>query len=290
MKATKQNLTAWVMISPAMIFFFLFIVYPIGKAFQISLYDYDGFNELEHFVGFANYAEAFRDADFFSAMGNNTILALWDLVIAITVAFFLAYFLFKKSFGWRVFNVALFIPTIISVVVVAVIWKAVYQPTYGLLNGALAAIGLQSWQKPWLSSPDTALFSVIVTWIWTRVPFNMLILFSGMLRIPNDLFEAAKIDGANEWNVISRIVFPVMLPMIFLLIILSISNDFRVFDLIWVMTEGGPLGSTDIATSYIYQQGFVFNNYGYANALSFIVLISLFAVVGLLMKLLKRIE
>lgn len=284
----RENWIAWVMILPAMLLFFLFMIFPIFKAFHYSLYDYEGIGPLKPFVGLDNYLKGLTDPKFYNAMKNNAVLAVSDILITITVGFFLAYFLARKAFGWRFFNIALFIPFIVSVVVVAIIWKAVYEPTNGLLNNFLHLLGLDSWRKIWLGLPDTALYAVIATWAWKGVPFAMMILFGSILRIPADLFEAAKIDGAREWHLIRLIVFPLTMPTILLLIVLTISNDFRVFDLIWVMTQGGPLSSTEIATSYVYKQGFELNHYGYANALSFIVMLVLFCTVGIMSRLLQR--
>lgn len=276
------------MIIPAMAFFVMFLLFPIFKAFQFSLYQYSGFGELTNFVGLDNYREALRDPTFFRALRNNLLLAISDTAVSLTVGFLLAYFLSRKAIGWRFLNISLFVPALVSVAVVATLWKEIYDPIYGLLNSFLELVGLGSLQQNWLGAFETALPSVIAAWVWRTIPFNMLILFANILRIPRELMEAAYLDGARESHYIRHIVLPMVSGVVGLLAVLSISRAFRAFDLVWVLTRGGPVNATEIATSYVYKQAFSLNRYGYGNALAFIVMLLLFATVGVALTFVRR--
>ncbi|MFC3799610.1 carbohydrate ABC transporter permease [Cohnella sp. GCM10012308] len=286
-RADKKQLLAYAMIFPALFFFVLYLLFPLVKSLQMSFYDYDGVGPLSDFIGFGNFAEGFRDSRFYEAMGHNWILMAVELVVSMCVAFALAYFLFQGVFAWKWFNVVLFLPYIIPLAVSAVIWSLIFEPTIGMLNQLLAAVGLDSWQRVWLGSQDTSLLSVILVWVWRTIPFDMLILLGSLLKIPKELLEASKIDGCTGLRSIWHIILPLMLPTIMLLSIISIANDFRSFDIVWIMTQGGPIGSTEIASTLVYKLGFQENHYGYANAVAFMVFVIVTAMVGLVGLLLR---
>ena len=197
-----ENITAYTMIIPAMSFFFLFLVYPIVKAFQMSFYEYSGIGKLENFIGLENYLTTFSDKEFLDSLLNTFKLLGFDLLLSLTIGFFLAYFLFKRYKGWKFFSVALYIPAIVPLTVAGLIWRQIYEPSQGLLNTFLHTIGLDSLRLVWIGNMDIAMNSVIVAWVWRVVPFVMLILYSSMLRIPEELFESARMDGAKEINII----------------------------------------------------------------------------------------
>ncbi|MFC4597547.1 carbohydrate ABC transporter permease [Cohnella hongkongensis] len=279
----KEMGLAYLMIFPALFFFVLYLIYPLFKSLRMSLYDYSGIGSLTDFVGLANYAEALADKQFYNAMANNFTLMAIELVVSLTVAFVLAYFLYRGVFGWKFFNVVLFLPYIIPLSVSAIIWTSIYEPNIGLLNTFLDKIGLDSWKRVWLGSTDTSLYSVIAVWIWRTIPFNMLILLGAMLKIPKEMIEAARIDGCSGLRIVRYLIVPLTAPTIGLLFILSVAYDFRAFDMVWVMTQGGPADSTQIASTLVYKLGFSQNEYGYANAIAFLVFAFVAAVAGALM-------
>lgn len=275
-KAFKEHMTAYSMIFPAMFFFFLFLVIPIFKALQMSFYDYSGIGPLEDFIGLGNYAASVADADLYGAIYNTLKLVVLDVLISTLVGFFLAYLLFVRIRAWKFYSVALYIPAIVPVAVAGLIWRQIYEPTQGLLNSILGSMGLDSLKGMWLGSMDLAMGSVIASWVWRVIPFIMLILYSGMLRIPEELFESARIDGAKEMDILRKIVLPYMMPVISILVIYVIATDFRAFDMVWVLTQGGPGNVTQIATVYVYKLAVSFYQYGYANAVG----IEIFFIVG----------
>jgi raffinose/stachyose/melibiose transport system permease protein len=280
--ALGENLTGYTMILPAMFFFVLFLVIPIFKAMQVSLYDYAGVGVMKDFIGFENYVKSITDKELFFTMLNTFKLAGFDLLFSIGIGFFLAYVLFKRINGWKFFTVSLYIPAIVTIVVSGIIWRQIYEANQGLLNSLLQTFGLGTLKGLWLSDMDNAMKYVIVAWIWKSIPFCMLLLYSSMLSIPDEMFEAAEIDGGTEWDKIRYIVFPFMMPVISILAVLTIANDFRAFDMIQVLTGGGPASATQIATLYVYKLSISLSEYGYANAIA----VEIFFIVGLLVYLL----
>ena len=175
--------------------------------------------------------------------------------------------------GKKLFNTGLFIPYLISMVVVGCIWRIIYDPTIGPLNQIMKMVGLGDYAKAWLSRPDTALGAISVTWIWRSFPFNMLILYANISKMPEDFLEAAEIDGANAFQKIVYIILPYLKPTFGVLAMLTVTNGLRLFDLIWVMTQGGPGGASDVMTSYIYTKAFTNRDFGKGTAASVILMI-----------------
>ncbi|MCD9025715.1 carbohydrate ABC transporter permease [Cohnella silvisoli] len=284
----KRQTTAYIMAFPALFFFVLYLIYPLVIAFRMSLYDYTGIGPLTDFVGWANYKEAISNSSFIGALRNNFVLMGVEFIVSTVLAFGLAYLLFRGIFGWHVFNVILFLPYIIPLSVSAVIWSLIYEPTIGLLNQLLGELGLTALQHTWLGGTSTALGSVIGVWVWRTLPFNLIILFGAMIKIPGELLEAARIDGASGMRIVRNIIFPLTIPTIALLAVISIANDFRAFDIVWIMTQGGPAGLTEIASSFVYKVGFQENHYGYANAVAFLVFVVVIVFVALIALLQRR--
>lgn len=267
-KTIQRNLIAYAMIIPAMIIFFLFLVYPLLKAIQISFYDYSGIGKMTDFVGWENYINSFADADFGKALLRTIKLAGLDLLFSLTIGFFLAYALYKRVGGWRFFSVALYIPAIVTVVVAGLIWRQIFEYNQGLLNSLLDTFGFSELKQLWTGDMKIALGSVSVAWVWRTIPFSMIILYSSMLSIPDELIEAARIDGAGESRVIIHVVLPGLKSTFGVLALYTLANDFRAFDMVKVLTDGGPGKSTEIITLYVYRLATKLNEYGYGNAIA----------------------
>ena len=167
-------------------------------------------------------------------------------------------------------------------VVVGCIWKILYDPTIGPLNQLLKAVVLESLAQAWLSQKSTSLPSIIITWIWRTIPFNMLICYANIMNLSKDYLEAADIDGANQWQKLRYIIIPHMKPTFMTLAILTVTNDLRAFDLIWVMTKGGPGGASDVMTSYVYSKAFVSQQFGAATSASIIMMVVMIGLTVLL--------
>lgn len=258
---------------PTVLLCAVLFLWPLILAGQVSLFDYNGYGPLDDFVGAENYGRAVTDSDLWTALLRNVFLAIVNVGGSLGLGLVLAYGLFKRVRGWRVLQIALFVPFVLPVAVVALIWKFVYEPNQGLLNSLIANIGLADSGPMWLSDRMLALPAVSLVWMWQHVPFAMVILLAAMVRIPPELTDAAKIDGASEMQTLRNIIWPIIRPTAWLLGAIIVLRVSRAFDVIYIMTAGGPVNSTTTATLYLYKHAFEFGNYGYASALGILIAI-----------------
>lgn len=271
-KELKESIPAYLLIAPTIIVLIIFLYIPFVNTFRISLYNYKGFGAMTDFVGFANFAKVLSDAKFYQSFLHTFQIIVCDLIFSLAIGFLLAYVLFRGIRLKKFLNAALFIPYLISNVVVACIWRIIYDPTIGPLNQLLEAIGLEQFATAWLSNTSTALICVTITWIWKTIPFNMLILYANIMSLPEDYIEAATLDGATAFQRIRYIILPYLKPAFAQLALLTVTNGLRAFDLVWNMTSGGPAGYTEVVTSYIYQKAFQSQRFGTASAASIIMM------------------
>lgn len=254
---------------PAVILAFLFLFWPVFVAGQYSFTSASGYGDRDP-VGFENYVTALTDTRFRDAIGRNIIFATGVTVCSTVIGFVLAYMLFLRVKGWRALQVMFLVPFIMPVVVVGLLWQFMLEPTNGLVNSVLRLIGLDVLAGPWLTGESTALASVGTVHVWTLAPFAMLLIFSAMIGLPADVLEAASIDGAGHVTKMWRIVLPMVRSTLVLVVFVLMLQMFRSFDLVYLLTKGGPIGSTTIATLHLFVEGFTNNKYGYANALGII--------------------
>jgi len=266
----KSQILGILFATPAFIFLFVFLVWPILVGVQYSFTKASGYGDKEA-VGFSNYTEAFGDPDLYSAFGRNIVFAAIVVTASISIAFVLSYFLYRRVPGWRFLQTTLLIPFVMPTVVIAFLWKFMLEPENGLVNSVLRAANLDALAGPWLTGQGTALFSVSIVQTWHFVPFAMLLLFGAMLSLDGEVLEAAEIDGAGPWRTMTAIVLPMVRPMVLLVGMVLTVQLFRSFDLVYLLTQGGPVGSTTIATLFVFVEGFVNSKYGYANALGLII-------------------
>lgn len=287
-RPSRTPLWGLLLVMPALVPIGLYFVWPLLWAGRISLFDYSGYGPLEDYLGLENYTRALADADLWIALGRNLFVTAVNLLGAIGVGSILAYALYKKVAGWRFLQIALFIPYILPVAVIALLWRFIYEPNQGLLNSLLRSVGVTDSTILWLGDATLALPAVAIVWAWQLVPFGMVVLFAAMLRIPDDLVAAARVDGARESQLLRYVVLPAIRPTVWLLAILVTMISFRTFDMIWIMTQGGPADATTTGTLYLYQQAFQYNNYGYAAALGFVIAALLGGILPLALRRMDR--
>lgn len=264
----RQNLTGWCFVLPSLLVFTLLMFLPILLGFGYSLTDYTGLSKDYHFIGLANYAKMFRDRYFKVSIKNNCIYAIWYSVLTMLVSLFLASLLNRLRRCRKFFRIAFFLPYISSMVSVAIIWKMIFNPQGGPLNTMLAGFGISNLPQ-WLASTTWALYAVIIVSVWKSAGYYMMIFLAGLQNVPDSLYEAASLDGAGQWQQYFKITIPLISPTIFLNMILITISSFQVFDLISVMTEGGPGMSTNVLSFRIYQEGFRQMHMGYASAIAY---------------------
>lgn len=268
----RGSLAGWLFAGPALVMLGLFFFVPVLLAFGLSLTDFDLYSLADfgntRFVGFANYAELVRTPLFWQALGNTFYFVIVGAPLSIATSLGAA-MLLNGGIGRLAgtFRTALFAPVVTTLVAVAVIWRYLLHTRYGMINYGLGAIGIDP--VDWLGDPHWAMPAIILFAVWKNFGYNMVILLAGLQTIPNDLYEAARIDGANGWQRFRHVTLPALGPMLLLVGILTMAGYFQLFAEPYVMTQGGPTESTVSVLYFMYDQGFKWWNLGFASAVAF---------------------
>ncbi|WP_022793434.1 ABC transporter permease subunit [Marinococcus halotolerans] len=278
----KKNRKNWLVIlgfmAPALLFYGVYVVYAIGMTFYYSLFDWNGIDSNMVFIGLQNYFEVIRDGVFWQASGNNALLIAASLLTQLPLGLIMALLLFSPIKGMRLFRTVYFMPFLMSTVAIGILFIYIFDANYGLVNQFLGAVGLESLQRGWLGNEDTAIWAVIITICWQFAPFYMILFRAAIVGISEDLYEAADIDGASAWRKFSGITLPLLRPIIITSAILSVIGALKYFDLIYVMTGGGPNNSTELMATYMYDQTFTNFSMGYGSTISSMMFIIAFIV------------
>ncbi|HIU74880.1 MAG TPA: sugar ABC transporter permease [Candidatus Pelethocola excrementipullorum] len=268
----KYNIPGYLFILPSILFFVFYILYPIVFVGWSSVYNWSTLKNMT-FVGLENYTKIFQDKVFWTTMRNSLFWIITTVPIQATLGFFFAYIIEerlhkKKGFYRTIF----FLPVATSVAVVAIVWGKMLQPYQGIITHYLSLIGIKG-QMNILGMPNTAIFGCILANIWEWTGWSMIMYVAGMSQIPEDMKEAAKIDGATKWKEIRYIYFPALSSTHKSLLMLGIIGSLQTFGLIYTMTGGGPNHASEMPGTYIFQMGFTNQQMGYASALSMVTLV-----------------
>lgn len=283
----SARLTPYLWVLPAVALFVVFRLYPMAFGLYLSLNEWDGIKPMV-FRGLANYRQAlFEDAVFWLALWHNVVFAVGTVIGKNGLAIVLAVLLNADIRGRTFFRTTLFMPVVMSFVVVGLLWGWIFNFQFGLLNSLLVAAGLDGWRTDWLGDPRLALFSLIGVDVWKWYGFHMVIYLAGLQTIPPVLYEAAIIDGATAWQQFWRVTLPLLRPIVVVNVTLALMGAFNVFDLIYVMTQGGPANATNVVMIHAYLQGFKFYQMGYASAISYVLMLIVIVVSGLQIWLLR---
>jgi raffinose/stachyose/melibiose transport system permease protein len=272
---------------PALLLYVSFVILPIFISVYYSFYDWNGLSA-KVYIGFDNFKTIFSEANFWLSVKNTFIVAFLMVVIQLPLGLGLALLLNQPLKGIKFFRTIGFLPVVISSVIVSLTWGMIYNSQYGFLNGILHYIGLQFLIKDWLGDATLSIFSVCVTIIWQGFGMYMIIYLAALQNVSSEVLEAAEVDGATGLQQIIKVIIPIIKPTIVVTIIYSISNSFRVFDLIYVMTKGGPAHSTEVMTIYMYQNTFQNLKFGYGSAISLLILLFSFIIITITTKMLQR--
>lgn len=254
-------------LAPALIVYILFAIVPIVISFYYSLMEWDGFTEMK-FIGIGNFLEIFSDKIFWQSLKNNLYVVAASIFGQVPIALFFALLLYRKLRGGKFFRTVGFMPVVISTVIISLIWGMMYNSRRGLFNQLLTAIGLDEWTQNWLGDPKWAMISVCITIVWQFVGLYLIIFLAALQNIPREIFDAAEIDGASGFKQTIYITLPMIWETIIVAVILCISGSLRTFDLIYVMTSGGPGHATEVMAMYMFDQTFSSTRYGYGSAIS----------------------
>ena len=250
-----------VFLTPAVIIYTLFMVYPLLDSLRLSFFTFDEQNQ-EIFVGIQNYITLFTDSNyaprFWGALKNNLQFFAIHMVFQNSIALLLAALLASGIKGSSFYRSVLFMPTVLSVVIIGFIWQLILNPLWGVSESILQAVNLESLFKPWLGLPETALITISLISVWQFVGIPMILFFAALIGIPEELMEAARVDGASGWQTFWRIKFPLILPSVGIVAILTFVGNFNAFDLIYTMkgANAGPDFSTDIMGTLFYRTFF----------------------------------
>ena len=268
---TRQLLIAFLFILPAIINFTVFRYIPIAASVRASFYQYSLLRGLRDFIGLDHYARMLSDETFWQSLQVTSLFVLYKVPIQIVLSLALAVLLQRETIGAGIVRSAILTPMVTSVIVVSIIWAMMYHSQLGLIQSLLGAVGIPP--QAFLSDASRALPAVTVAMIWKDLGFSLIILIAGLKAIPQTYYEAALVDGANAWEAFRRITIPLLMPVLMFVVVTQAVFSFQVFVPVYQMTRGGPLDATKVLVYYIYQQGFRFQDMGYASALSVVALI-----------------
>ena len=271
--ARQEELIAYAFILPSLLGFIVFLVVPMIASLGISFYDWELLTPPQ-FVGFKNFVTLSTDRIFRQVVVNTLYYTFGLVPLNLVVSLGLAVWLNTRLRGLTLYRMAFFLPVVTVTVAVALIWRWMYEPRAGIIDVALRAVGLPG--PSWLGDAHWAMPAIILMSVWKGFGYNMVLFLAGLQGIPVSIYEAAMIDGANAWQRFWRITLPLLSPVIFLAVVLTVISSFQVFDQALVMTNGGPANATNTIVLYIYQNGFQFFRMGYASAIAWALFVAIF--------------
>jgi len=282
--------TLAIFLAPALILYAGFMVYPVLRTFYNSVHTIKPLG-IQEFVGLANFRELLSgDLVFWKAVGNTAIFAMIATAADVLGGLLIALCLFSRPPFAKLLRVVWFTPVLMSYVVVGVIWVWIYDYDWGLANTVLRWLGLGAWEQSWLGDPRTALGSVMVTHIWKWLGFNMIIFLAALSALPAEVLGAAELDNCGWFAKLVYIIMPMLRPTIVNLTVLSFIGKMMIFDLVWIMTGGGPLWSTETVSTYVYKRAFDWNTFdlGYPSAIAVLWFIIIMIFVVLMTRLFRQ--
>lgn len=273
----NRKIRAWMAVSfvmPAFLLVAVFLLYPVAEAIRLSFFKWSGVaGAKEIFVGFENYRIIFASEKFLLALRNSLLFMLGGFLVLMPLAFFLAKIITSKMKGVRFFKVAFYLPVMLPITAVGLIWVYFLNPDWGVLNMVLGKLGLSHLRHSWLSEPNWNVITVVLVNEWIFAGFNMLIFAAGLVAIPEELYEAAKIDGADKKGRLFYVTLPLMKEAFSVFTILCVSGSLKTFDLMFTMTGGGPNHSSEVPATLLYSEAFRSKQFGKGNAIGVVILL-----------------
>lgn len=271
--AARLASLAWVV--PAVVVLGVFVYLPLVQNLAFSTQEWDIYSGVSEFVGLKNYEKLFHDPVFWSALGNNLLYAVLSIVFQVCGALVLAAMIESlRSTRWRkALRAIYFVPSAISLTVAGLLFYFIYEPNLGMLNHLLSAVGLDSLAQPWLGQESTAMVAIIAMSQWQGFGYSTLLFAVAIQRVPGELYEAAALDGIGAVRRFFHVTVPLVREMTGLMIIVTVSGAFQVFNEVMVMTSGGPNNSTQVLSTWLYRSGFVRNDFGYAAAIATVIFV-----------------
>jgi len=281
----SDSFWALLFLSPNLILFLMFTLVPVLASFGFSFTEWDLLRD-PTWIGLGNFKEMFSDRIFRQVMGNTLYYSLVSVPLGVAFSLLLAILVNQKLRGVKFYRAIYFLPVISSTVAVAIVWQWIYNPEFGLLNYFLEFVGIKG--PNWLGSTKWAMPAVIIASTWKGLGYNMLLFLAGLQGIPEMYYESAEIDGATRMRKFFHITLPLLSPTMFFVVVMSIIGSFQVFDLVFVMTEGGPGRATSVLVHYLYQSAFEYFQMGYASAIAWVLFFIVFGLTLIQLKWSKQ--
>lgn len=260
-------------VTPALVLLVLFVVWPIITAVQMSLYRWRGFGPMVDFVGLANYVSVLTNQVFTDALVHNLIIIVGSIVLQLPLGLAIALLLNRRMWGQGLLRTIIFVPYVLAEVIAGVVWFQLLQPQYGVIDTILDAIGLAGPPQGFLGTPDLALGTVLVVLTWKYLGLAVILFLAGLQGVPEELYEAAALDGASWWQVQRRITIPLLGPTVRTWAFLSMIGSLQLFDMVWILTRGGPANATTTMATFLIDQGTRSQNFGIAGAASVVLFV-----------------
>ena len=259
--------------APALILFAMFVVWPMLKAVQFSLFRWKGFGPLVDFVGLKNYISVLSNDVFIGALGHNLFIVVASIVIQLPLGIAIALLLNRKMRFQGILRTVVFVPYVLAEVIAGVVWFQLLQPKYGVIDSMLAVVGIQGPAQGFLGTPEYALWTVMVVLTWKYLGLAIILFLAGLQGVPEELHEAAQIDGASWWQTQWHITIPLLGPTLRTWAFLSMVGSLQLFDMVWILTKGGPANATTTMATFLINEGTKRSNYGIAGAASVILFV-----------------
>lgn len=283
----KPRWQIWLFLLPGLLAYSLFKLLPTAGALGLSVTNWTGLSSAVAFTGVSNYVNLAQDPSFHKALGNSLRFTFTIMVFQTLISLAMALLTVKRLRMNVIFRTLYFTPVIISSVSIGFIWTFMYDANVGVVNAVLRALGLGALAQPWLADPGIVLYALAFVQIWTHAGQLCIVFVAGLHTIPDSLYEAASIEGAGTWETFRYVTWPLLAPATAVVVTLTTIGSFKAFDLIWVMTQGGPARASDILSTFIYTQAFAFFKFGYAATTAVIFLAIIASITVIQFKLLK---
>ena len=275
----KEKFKTGLFLFPALFIYIIVVVFPTVYSLFLSFCDWNGLGA-KKFVGLKNYIQLFTsDSVFYTALRNNIIWIILTICLTVLLALLLALVLNRSFRGRIVYRAIFYFPYMLSWIIVGIIWKWMYNPNFGLINQVLGMVGLDSLKGAYLSNTKMALYCVFIAALWQGLGQPMLYFLAGLQTLPNDILEAAKIDGAGKFNLFFRVIVPMLKETFVIVLATQIIASMKVYDIVYVMTDGGPANSTQTLATYMYNQTFTYSNLGVGSAIATVMVLIIMVVI-----------
>ena len=275
----KEKFKTGLFLFPALFIYIVVVVFPTVYSLFLSFCDWNGLGA-KKFVGLKNYIQLFTsDSVFYTALRNNIIWIILTICLTVLLALLLALVLNRSFRGRIVYRAIFYFPYMLSWIIVGIIWKWMYNPNFGLINQVLGMVGLDSLKGAYLSNTKMALYCVFIAALWQGLGQPMLYFLAGLQTLPNDILEAAKIDGAGKFNLFFRVIVPMLKETFVIVLATQIIASMKVYDIVYVMTDGGPANSTQTLATYMYNQTFTYSNLGVGSAIATVMVLIMMVVI-----------